>query len=314
MEGMSSCAIMVLNWNGASWLARCLPSVVEAAAEAGAEVWVVDNDSADDSRRVCEEQFPWVRFFDVGGNKVLAGYNVAAAACDSDIIVLLNNDLVVEKDFLPPLLAAFEDDPDLFAVAPCVRSFPPGRDAPVEMEGMSAVWERGLVRGVSHPGGGSSPTWFTIGGAMACRREMYLELGGFDELYFPTYHDDVDLSWRAWKRGWTCRYEAGSTVYHAGGSTMGRSEKVQIMMSRNELLFHWKNLSSPTLLAVHMLTGLPRLVLRAARGDRAGLVGFVEAAQRWRAVLRSRRQAQIHVRLSDAEVLRRFRRFQQARS
>jgi GT2 family glycosyltransferase len=302
---MLTCAIMVLNWNGAAWLERCLPSIVEAADVVGAEVWVVDNRSDDNSAEVCSAQFPTVRFETMPGNDVLASYNVAAERCTSDIVVFLNNDIVVTREFLVPLLAEM-CEPDVFAVAPMVRSFPPSEDAPIELEAEFPIWTKGMIRGAARSPKTVSPTYFTLGGAMACCREKFVSLGGFDDLYLPGYSEDIDLSWRAWKRGWRCLYVPASTVYHAGGVSMGRSTRIRTIMLRNEFLFHWKLLTSPRLMAVHLLTTVPRLLTALLRRDANRIRGFFEAVTMIPQALRRRGKARAACVYSDEEVIRRF--------
>ena len=298
---------MILNWNGASWLERTLPSVVAAASQIGSEIWIVDNDSADDSLNFCQQKFPSVRFEALKVNKVLASYNIAVSRCTTDVVVFLNNDVIVEENFLQPLIAQLTANTEVFAVAPCVRTFPPNSEAQVETEAEIPNWTNGMIRGTRHNATSAAYTWYTHGGAMACDRRKFLELNGFDELYLPGYYEDVDLSWRAWKHGWTCLYEPLSTVYHAGGSSFGRSEKVKTLILRNEFLFHWKNLRSPSFLAGHVVNLIPRLLIAACRGDVVRLKGFIGALNSLDKVFRSRRQVYWQSAIGDAELIRRAR-------
>ena len=308
-----ACALLVLNWNGARWLEKCLPSLVTAAeAVPGARVVVVDGDSHDGSERVCREQFPSVAWEPLGVNKVLAGYNIAAARCPEPVLVLLNNDLVADPSFLPPLLAALRSAPDVFAVSVCMRGFPPAPDAPIERQAETPRWTGGMLRAdgdsaaatVPDEARGTLPTFYACGGALACDRARFLELGGFDELFLPGYYEDVDLCWRAWKRGWTCLYEPRAVVYHAGGASMGRSPHVHALIARNEFLFHWKNLTTPAWLLRHLLSLPPRLLVALARGDRARLRGFAQAVALLPRALSARRTVGHAVVRDDAAVVR----------
>jgi GT2 family glycosyltransferase len=293
---------MVLNWNGAAHLAECLPSVVAAAATAGADVWVVDNASTDGSGALCRERFPSVRFEQIGENLSLAAYNVAAERATADVIVSLDNDVVVEPGFLQPLLRHF-DDGEVFAVSPSIRTFPVG-SATEHLEATAVAWDRGVLRrGVARTEPG--PLFYNCGCAVARDRRKLLELDGFDLLYFPLYHEDVDLSWRAWKRGWQCLYEPESVVYHESGGALGRSGRVTALMTRNELLFHWKNLTSHRLLVSHLLTLVPRLATQARRRDAARLRGFAEALPHLPAALRARRRARAQAMLDDTQAIAR---------
>jgi GT2 family glycosyltransferase len=149
------------------------------------------------------------------------------------------------------------------------------------------------------------PVFYNSGCATAFDRGKFLSLGGFDSLFFPLYYEDTDLSWRAWKRGWACVYEPRSVVYHKDGGALGRSSAVTALVLRNEFLFHWKNLSDPSLIARHIGSTLPRLLVAAARRDTPRLTGFASALPRLPQVVRHRRAIRKHRRLTDAAAIAR---------
>lgn len=294
---------MVLNWNGAALLSRSLPAAIEAAERVGAEVWVVDNASSDESEALCRERFPSVRFHGSSRNRSLAAYNDAAESCHCDVVVHLDSDMVVDADFLPPLLEHFADG-DVFGVTAGLRPFPVGTEE-ADVEAASGVaFRKGMLRpSTFRPLDGPSHVFFNVGGATARDRRKFLELGGFDDLFFPLYHEDVDLSWRAWKRGWRSVYEPRATVWHEGGGALGRNRRVSTLMVRNEYLFHWKNLTTRRMLAVHVLLLVPRLVAAALRGDAPRAVGFLKALPLLPRALSSRRAARAQASLGDDDAV-----------
>lgn len=304
---LPSCTVMVLNWNGAKSLEMCLSSVLDAASVVGADVWVVDNDSKDGSAELCRSQFPSAQFVPLGINKSLAGYNLAARYCENEVIVALDNDVIVEKDFLLPLLSHFIDSSDIFAVTSRICVYPPD-DYKTHGEATEVVWQDGMLRrGKTHESlNQAKPVFYNCGCATARSRMKFLELGGFDELFFPLYHEDIDLSWRAWKRGWTCLYEPKSVVFHACGTSMGRSEQVKTLMLRNEFLFHWKNLTTPSYVISHAATLVPRLLSAFLRGDKARLLGFIQAIKRLKMAMHSRSKVLSQFSIGDAEVVQRI--------
>jgi GT2 family glycosyltransferase len=118
------------------------------------------------------------------------------------------------------------------------------------------------------------------GGAVAYRRRMFVELGGFDPLYRPGYYEDLDLSYRAWTRGWKVVYEPSSRAYHKESVSMlrryGDSGKARLLY-RNHLLFTIKNLGGPAFL-LGFLALLPLRALRPIfRRDLVPFFGFVRA-------------------------------------
>jgi GT2 family glycosyltransferase len=79
---------------------------------------------------------------------------------------------------------------------------------------------------------------------MAVDREKFIELGGFNRLFTPAYCEDVDLCFRAWRRGWRCIYEPNSVVWHRHQATwsdhsMGSLGSLEL---RNLLLMQWSSL------------------------------------------------------------------------
>ena len=256
-------AILVLNYNGKDLLEECLPSVVRAAERAGPghPVWVVDNASSDGSREYLHREFPPVQIMKMPENRFIFSFNQAMRRVEEDWVVLLNNDIVVDEDFLTPLLEPMED-PSVFAVGAKLL-----------------CWDRTTLNGVSRRGfinrgmffheqdpekdEGVVRTLFAPCGAGVFDRKKFLELGGMDELFWPYYYDDVDLSYRAWKRGWTVLYQPRSILYHKVQATIGRiasQASIQLCDRKNNLLFFWKNITDRGPYLLHHLLLLPRLV------------------------------------------------------
>ncbi len=117
-------------------------------------------------------------------------------------------------------------------------------------------------------------------GAVAYRRSMFVELGGFDPLFRPGYYEDLDLSYRAWARGWKVIYEPASRVYHRISASM-RARHGQIeqdrLFYRNHLLFTAKNVGGAAFLLGFLLLLPLRAVRPIIRGDLVPFVGFMRA-------------------------------------
>lgn len=118
----------------------------------------------------------------------------------------------------------------------------------------------------------TSPTIFAVGGAMCFRKRDFLWLGGFDDIYRPNCWEDIDISYRAQKRGLKVLYEPKSLVYHKAAATLNYVRHKEI---KNELLFMWKNLTDKQMLSSH-LSRLPRFFYHGRHSSRLTfLIGYL---------------------------------------
>lgn len=290
--------LVIPTWEGRERLSPLLEVLAGERRDLG-RVIVVDDGSTDGTNEWLRTRWHWVevlRFERNGGFGAAANAGVLAAR--TPVVVLLNNDTAPERGFVRPLLRHF-DAPETFAVS--CRQEPGG----------------GLCRGSFHAGllrlrwrdgwtGPPTPTLYADGGASAFLREAFLELGGFDPLYRPFYGEDLDLSYRAWKRGYRVLHEPASVVHHARGGTIEQrfaSNYVRAASLKNRILFMWRNVTDSGAFASHWAA----LPFRAARAvatiDRAWLLALRWAAQqRGEALAGRRRDLRSWVR-TDAEVL-----------
>ena len=242
--------LIIVNYNGRRLLERSVPAAREAARRGGHRVVVADDGSTDGSVAFLQSQHPEVHVLRLRHAGFAEASNAAVAAADTDVVVLLNTDVIVSPDFLPPLLEDLAA-PDVFAVG-CKFVNPDGSLTDALGNRTSGSWEGGLLL-IHHETDperlrARCPQLYANGGAMACQRAKWLALGGFQALYRPFYWEDVDLGYRAWGRGWRVLYEPDSVVVHEQGSTIGRlydREWVELMSAKNAVLFSWRNLLDP---------------------------------------------------------------------
>ena len=143
----------------------------------------------------------------------------ASRELEESFVAFLNNDIVVEDEFVERCLARFEDGDDVFAVCPRILEMSGGEQG----SRTSGYWHRGLIfyRPLPHS---PAPTdcFFAVGGQSFFRHEMLKEIGSIDPLFWPMYHEDIELSYRAWKRGWRVRYAPDAVAHHVGGHSSRR--------------------------------------------------------------------------------------------
>ncbi len=306
--------VVIPNWNGRGLLERYLPSVEAAlAGNPENEIVVVDNGSTDGSAAFLRERFPRVRLLALDRNLGFGGgSNAGVCAARNDIVILLNSDMRVEPDFLPPLLEGFRD-PDVFAVSCQIFISDPEKRR--EETGLTqGWWQDGGLR-VRHREDKDItdlfPCFYGGGGSCAFDRGKFLALGGFDELLRPFYLEDTDLGYLAWKRGWKVLYQPRSVVWHEHRGTIGRHfshAQIQAVLKKNFILWAWKNIHEWPRLGSQLLFTWAGALLSVAFGDEAGranLAGLARAALQLPRLVRSRWRARSLAVVSDTEAFRR---------
>ena len=234
--------LAILNYNGRHHLEHLLPTAIREAESYGPDcrVVVIDNLSPDDDAAWVGENYPSVVVWMAPRNEYLFSYNEYAKQSTAGILVLLNNDLKLCENFLSPLVRHFSLT-DVFSVGATSldwegREFTCGPSVLTYQNGFYD-WKYDCFRQeLCH-------TFFTSGGFMALDRIKFLQLGGFDSLYYPAYVEDVDLCFRAWRNGWRCIFEPASQVLHREGGSWKATKDPTInsKILRNSLLFQWLN-------------------------------------------------------------------------
>lgn len=295
------CSLVILNYEQREVLLRCVESVV-AAMGPDDEVIVVDNGSKDGSAQAVSDEYPSVRLVCLDKNRYIFGLNDGLAVATGEYVAFCNNDMIVEPDFVEKALVHFST-PDVFAV--CSRVL--DRQGDDQGTRTAGLWKRGILfyEPLSHSDRATS-CFFAVGGQSFYRRDAILALGSIDELLWPMYHEDIELSYRAWKSGYRIVYAPESVCHHLGGHTSRKvftPVQLRSFVRQNELLTVWKDVGDRRMLAEHVLALLPRFLLSVGRGDRGTSLGYIHAATRLPAALRARRRAQKTFTRSDREVL-----------
>lgn len=303
---MVEVSIIIPNYNGEKLLEKNLSCVIKAAEGYDSEVMVVDDASTDGSVALIRENFPQVRLIIKEKNEGFAStVNLGVEKASGKVVVLLNTDVRPEKDLLDYLLPHFEEE-NVFAVGGLDKSIESGK---VVGRGRGAgKFSQGfLIHRWADPNKGTDTLWVS-GGSGAFDRKKWLELGGMRTIYNPFYYEDIDLSWRAQKRGWRVLLEPQAVVVHEHEEGVIKNlyppKQIKGVAYRNQFLFVWLNISKKSWLLEHLLW-LPVHIIQAVfRGDWPLLSGFLEAVGNLREVFRERvKIKKIKVAASDLDIL-----------
>ena len=221
--------VVVVTWNQRDLTLDCLRHLAQSTVPA--QVIVVDNASADGTLEALAGEFPEALVLPQAENLGFApAVNIGVGAGSSDVVVLVNNDVEVEPDFLEHLVAPLAADPAVGMVAGLTVQ--PG-GALIDQLGISV--DRGLagyLRGRHAPVGTvpSDRLLAPCGCAAAYRRTAWEQVGGFDSAFFA-YGEEFDLGLRIRQAGWGAAEAPLARGVHLGGATTGVDSPMQRELS-----------------------------------------------------------------------------------
>jgi GT2 family glycosyltransferase len=297
-----SVAVVIPSWNSLGLLERCLQSI--RAQDAEIELMVIDNGSDDGSVAFLErEGVPHLALpHNVGfAPAVNLGVRSTAAAA----ILVLNADTVLEPGCVRALRLALEADPGLGGVQPRILQLEAeptvARGALLYSAGQALLADgRAIEEGAGEPQAGQFTRPHEIfgvcGAACLLRRQLFEELGGYDERYFAFY-EDVDLNVRARIAGWHFGYSPEAVVWHVGNASWQRgfarpgAENARLV-ARNRLATQVKFMPSralPRILGVEagsLLRATRQRRFTATARGKASVISWLPALLRERRQLR----------------------------
>ncbi len=314
-------SVVILNYNGARWLDRCLKSLRAQSIQSQIQVVLADNLSTDGSDQLAErlvKDWDNARFVQHGENLgYCEGNNRAARHATGEFLFFLNNDTWLEPDCLEVLLRETRAA-QAQAATPLVLNY--------DDDSFQSLGARGLdifgLTSTRAPFNQTGEVFMPEGCSYLVARRVFEELGGFDRVIFM-FSDELDLSWRLWKAGYKAVGVPGSRLHHRGAANVNPKGAGQVLelrtsdtkrfyANRNGLLVVAKNAQNILLLMVPLqllllmveaIVGL--LLIRRWRFIRRAYVDAVCDCWRLRHHVRQerRRMAQFR-RRSDVWMLR----------
>ncbi len=244
-------AIVILNWNGEKLLEQFLPSIVNFSANE-AVIYVADNASTDASIAFVKDFFPAVNIVEnVLNGGYAKGYNNALQSIEADIYCLINSDVAVTKNWLPPILEVFKKEKNTAIIQPKILDFKNQKKFEYAGAGGGFIdffgypYCRGRIFNNlevdNHQFNDVTDIFWASGACFFIRANVYHQLNGFDEDYFA-HQEEIDLCWRTQNISLAVKYVGTSTVYHVGGATLQETNPHKTYLNfRNSLLNIVKN-------------------------------------------------------------------------
>jgi len=305
-------SVILVTWNSAAYLPRCLDSLAAQTFQ-NFEVIVVDNGSSDGCVTDLEARWPTLnlRLTLLPRNTGFsAANNLGAALAQGQWLALLNTDAFPEPDWLQNLLQAAADHPDFrFFASRQLSALDASRlDGDGDAYHVSGLaWRWGLGHPAALRGQENREVFGACAAAALYWRASFLKIGGFDEDLF-SYLEDVDLSFRLRLTGNRCLYVANAVVHHIASASLGLTSDFALYHANRNLVWIWvRNMPTSFLwrfwpqhllanwiyVLYYLLRGRGKILLRA-KWD--ALRGLNQALQK-RKITQAERTA------SDAELL-----------
>ncbi len=298
-------SVVIVNWNTRDLLRACLQSVFAGLGGLEAEVFVVDNASADDSTAMIRRDFPEVRLIQSPENRGFsAGNNLALRRVSGRYVLLLNTDTIVHGSVIPDCVAWLDRNPRVGvmgprllnsdgSVQPSCSAFPSLRSLTMQLIGITRIarwdsyrmtgWDRSEERSVD----------VISGAAMFVRGKAMAEIGLLDESFY-FYGEETDWCLRFRMKGWGLKFVPIPEITHFGGGSVRRLDhRRDVMLTEGTTRLQLKHGSRAaavvcfTILALHNIT-------------RAAFWGVASVAGQPGAIARARHFAHVVAELPQA--------------
>lgn len=239
----TSVTVVIPNYNGLRFMEPCMAALEKQNCK-DFEILVVDNGSSDGSVEwLKSHQYPTIFLEENTGFS--GAVNVGIKASKTPFVLLLNNDTEVEPDFIGEMIKAIRRSDKIFAVSSkMVQMY--HKELMDDAGDMYSVLGWAYQRGVGRSSKGYNrerEVFSACAGAAIYRREVFEQIGYFDEMHFA-YLEDIDVCYRAKIFGWHNRYCPTAVVFHVGSGTSGskyNAFKVRLA-ARNNVYLNYKNM------------------------------------------------------------------------
>ncbi|MCL2323084.1 MAG: glycosyltransferase, partial [Oscillospiraceae bacterium] len=251
MNNDKSVSFIIVNYNGIDHLSNCFKALSELDyPKDKLEFIVVDNGSVDESVQFLEKNYPDAVMIKNSSNEGFAKPNDdAAKIAKGEYLALLNNDMRIDGNWLNDMLSTLNEckDDSYVCVGSKILNWDGSKidfvEGSINLYGHGYQIDSGKsIQDISDDELVDKDILFACGGAMIIKRDIFLQIGGFDEDFFA-YYEDCDLGWRLWILGYKVRFCSKAICYHKHNSTSKKMNRnfVLNLYARNSLFTIYKN-------------------------------------------------------------------------
>ncbi len=251
-------SIVIISFNVQKLLQECIESIYRETTDIAPDIWVIDNHSRDRSVEMLKENFPELHLIENDENVGFTrANNQAIVQCQSDYILLLNPDTVIQDGALDKMIRYMEKHPDVGVSGcrllnedgslqlACRRSIPSPGVAFFRLSGLSRLFpnsKRMAKYNLTYLDPDQPHEVDAVSGAfLLIRKQVVDEIGGLDENFW-IYGEDMDWCIRAKRAGWKVMYYPDASVLHYKGiGSSTNNLKTSYEFYRAMYLFHRKH-------------------------------------------------------------------------
>ena len=242
---MERVTVIIPNYNGKKFLTGCLESLKKQTFR-DFRVIIIDNGSTDGSQEFIKNNYPKATLVALPENVGFAGaVNLGIKSSEAEYVFLLNDDTVCAEDAIENLVHTMDRKKKIFSAQAKLLQFKEPHlidDAGDLYCALGWAFSPGRDKDNKYYSS-IEPVTSCCAGAAMYRRELFSEVGLFDDAHF-CYLEDVDVGYRARLKGYINVCQPKAIVYHAGSGTSGsRYNKFKVELTAgNNLYFIYKNM------------------------------------------------------------------------
>jgi len=297
-------SVVVLNWNGKKFLHNCFESIFNQTYK-NYEVILVDNGSTDGSVEYVHNKFPIVKIVENKRNLGFAeGNNIGIRNASGNYIILLNNDIKLNKNFIRELVKVADSNKRIGMVAPKIVYFDTDN---IDTIGLR-LFKSGLAWDTKDPSKANAVIAPCAGAALYKRKmldDIKINNEYFDKDFF-IYCEDLDLGLRAQARKWKYSYAPKAIIHHLHSATMGKHKDRSVYLShRNNVWVIIKNFPTKVLIKNFLWITLAQLatVLIYVRKGKTKIIlkSKIDAIKGLKKILKKRKKIQYKRKITEYE-------------
>lgn len=305
-------SVIIINFNGGEYVHECIQSIFKSE-NCNFEVLLIDNNSTDNSSKICKQNFPEIRLFENPKNLAMSARNIGIDNAKGDFILFLDADTTVTSDSISKLIESYQLHGDGLYQGRLLNAL--DHNIINGCGNFTNIFGFGFPRSYGEPDIGQHSEFekisFTVGACTFSSTSIIQKIGYIDEEHlFFLMHDDLDYGWRSWSLGIPCYYEPNCIVYHVGSPLMQYSSKKYFYAEKNRWICILSHYSLSTLIKIMptlLLIDLGVFLFLISKGfAKEKIKASISILKLWSQIMARRKKYQKLKLVSDSQIIKYF--------